>query len=134
VPGTAAGLTDLGPGDSDPLELRRVVEHFLQQLAVAGLDQRSVGKRGSRFGGALREAVANLLELAEVEHPRGSGRRPDPVGHLGAPEGLAEEGSKLRLQARDLTPQLQARLALVDPDSEPGEILLLQQSGHQGKL
>jgi hypothetical protein len=126
----APGLADVGAGDPDPLELLRGLEHFPQQLAVGGLLLLALDQGAAGLADALGEAVANRLQLAEIEHPRSGGNRFDAMRNSGAAEGLAEDAGELRLEAADLTAQLKPRPALVDPDPEPGEIVF-QQSGHR---
>jgi len=58
----------------------------------------------------------------------------DLMGDLGVAESLAEEARQLRLQAGDLTAQLQPGPALIDSDPEPGELFSSQQSGHLVKV
>jgi hypothetical protein len=136
VPSAAARLADVGAADPHPLELGRRIEHFLQQLTVLILDQHSIAKSGAGFGDAVGETIANGLQLPEVKYPW-NGRTSvtlNAMRDLGVAEGFAEERGQLRLQARDLTAQLEPSLALVDSAPEPGELLTFQQSGHQGKV
>jgi len=133
VPGPAAGLADVGAADAQPLELHRRIEHFLQQLTVLGLELRTLVQDRAGFGDAVGKAIANHLQLPEVEHP-GNGVTLDAMRDLDVAEALAEERGQLRLQARDLAAQLEPSPALVDSAPEPGELLTFQQSGHQGKV
>lgn len=99
MPGTAAGLADVGAADADPLELGGRIEHFAEQVAILGLDLRPVGESRAGFADALGETVADRLQLTEVEHPRRGGDAVDTVGDLGMAEGLSEERAQLRLEA-----------------------------------
>jgi hypothetical protein len=130
----ATGLADVGTGDPDPLELLRGLEHFPQQLAVGGLHLLALDHGAAGLADALGETVANRLQLAEVEHPRGARDSLDAMRDGGVAEGLADDRGKLRLEAADLAAQLEPRFTLVDPDPEPGELLSelhsIQQSGH----
>jgi hypothetical protein len=110
--------------DPDPLEVLGGGEHPLDQRPVLVLDPAPLDQRLPRLGHAVGEAVAQRLELAEVEQPRAGGNRLDPVGHLGVAERLAEEGCQLGLELGDLATQLAARPALVDSEVEPGKPLL----------
>ena len=134
MPVPAPGQAQVVAGDADPLEVLWRREHPADELAVVILDPLAIGQRPAGLGDPVGEAVANRLQLPEVEDPRRGGDRVDPVGDLGVAEGLAEERRQLRLETRDLPPQLEPRLALVDAGTEPGELIEFQQSGHQQKL
>lgn len=127
----AARESHVFPGDADPLEVPRRGEHLAHQLAVALLDPLPLGDLEPRLGNAVGEAVADRLQLTEVEDPRRRRDGVDPVGDLGVAEGLGEEARQLGLQAGDLAAQLPARLALVRRRREPGELLSFQQNGHR---
>lgn len=116
--------------DLNPLEVLRSGEHLLDQLAVLVLQPPPLDQRPPRLGDALGEPIAQCLQLTEVENPRHRGSGTDPVRDLRVSEGLAEERSQLRLEAADLAAQLESRLALVNSNPEPGELLVSQQSGH----
>jgi hypothetical protein len=133
VPVAAAFEAEVLAGDPDPLEVLRGSDHLLDQVTVLRLDPGSLGEAHSRLADPFGQAIANRLQLAEIEHPGRPDRRFDVMRHLGAAESLAEEAGQLRLEATDLAAQLEPSLALVDPDPEPGEILS-QQSGHPEEL
>ena len=59
------------------------------------------------------ERVANLLELAQVEHPRRPGGT-DPVRDVDPPEALGDQPAELALELADLPAQLGAGEQLVD--------------------
>jgi hypothetical protein len=128
----ATGKPKLLAGDADPLEVLRGGDHLPHQRSVLVLHLLALHQGAPCLGGAVGELVADRLQLTEVEHPRGGGNRFETVGHPGVTEGLAEERTELRLQARDLAAQLEPRLALVASDPEPGELLAFQQSRHPG--
>jgi hypothetical protein len=129
----AAFEAEVLAGDAHPLEVLRGSKHPLDQLAVLVLDPPLLNQRPPRLGDALGKAIANRLQLAEVEDPRRYRNRVDPMRDLGVTEGLAEERGQLRLEAADLAPQLEPRLALVDSSPEPGELLVSQCNGHLQK-
>jgi hypothetical protein len=126
----AAVEAEVLAGDLDPLVVLGGGEHPLDQLAVLILDPPPLDQRLPSLGDPVGEAVANRLQLTEVEDPGRRGERADSMGHIGVAEGLAEETRQLRLEPPDLAPQLQPRLALVDGDAEPGKSLFSQQRRH----
>ncbi len=132
MPGATAGLADVGAGDPNPLVILRGLQHLVQQLAVVGLNQRSLRQRLARFGDPVGEAVANRLQLAKIKHPGNRRLSFNPMGNLGVAEGVPEETRQLRLEPGDLLTQLQPRITLVDRNVGPGE-LAFQQSGHDQK-
>jgi hypothetical protein len=69
-----------------------------------------------RLGEAAGKGVANLLELAKVEHP-GRPRGIHPVRHVNPAEALGDQSGELALEPPDLSPQLGAGQALIDSDS-----------------
>jgi hypothetical protein len=130
----AAVQAEILPGDANPLEVLRRREHLLDELAVLVLVPLPLHQSPLRLPDPVGESVPNSLQLAQVEHPRRRGEGIDPVRDLGAAEAVAEAGGELGLEPGDLPPQLQARLALVDPDFQPVESWLSQQSGHLQKV
>ena len=114
------------PGDANPLEVLWRREHPLDEIAILVLEPLPLHQRPLRLGDAVGEPVADGLQLAQVEHPRGGGDGVDPVRNLGATEAVAEAGGKLGLEPGDLPPQLQARPALVDRCAYSGESLFSQ--------
>lgn len=113
----AAMQSQVLPGDPHPLEVPRRRQHPLDQPAVLILDPRPLDQRGPRFGDAIRETIANHLELAQIQDAGDSGDRIDPVRYLGVAECLSEEPAKLGLEPGDLAAQLEPCLALVDRDA-----------------
>ena len=126
---TAAGKAEVLARDADPLEVLRGGEHPLDQLAVLVLDPVALDQRLPRLGDAVGQAVADHLQLTEVEHPRPGGEGSDAMRYLGVAESLAEEAGQLGLEAGDLPAQLQPRLALVDRDAKPGNSSCLSRAG-----
>ena len=117
VPAAAAGLADVVAADLHPLVLGRRRQHFVQKLAVAGLDDRPLTQIEARLGYAVGELVTDPLEAAEVEDPRLRGDRPQPVLDLDPAECLADQTAELALEGADLTAQLGPSKALVDRDA-----------------
>lgn len=105
------------PGDPHPLEVLRRRQHPLHQLAIFVLDAGPLDEGGPRLGDPVGEAIANHLQLAQIQNPGGSGKRVDPVRHLGVAKRLAEEPGELGLEPGDLAAQLETCLALVDRDA-----------------
>lgn len=97
MPVAAAMQPEVLPGDLHPLEVLRGGEHPLDQLAVFVLDPLPLDEGPACLGDAIREAVANDLELAQVEDPGGGGDGVNPVRHLGVTERLAEQRAELGL-------------------------------------
>ena len=112
MPVAAAGLADIGAADPHPAVVLRGGEHLAQKFAVGLLDEGALGEGAARVGDAGGERVAHLLQLAEIEDTRLTGRR-DPVRDAHPPEPLGDERAQLTLQPPHLTPQLAASLALV---------------------
>ena len=133
MPVAAAFEAEVLPRDPHPLEVLGRGDHLLDQLPVPRLDPLSLDEGRARLADPLGQAVANLLQLAEVEDPRSDGEGIDPVRNLSTAEGLGEDAGQLRLEAADLAAQLKSRLALVDPAPESGEVIS-QQSGHQHEV
>jgi len=102
----AAFEAEVLPGDLDPLEVLGGSEHFFDQFAALGLNLLSLHQGLPCLGDPVGEAVANRLQLAEVQHPRHRGDGIDPVRDRGVAEGLAEEPSQLSLETADLAAQL----------------------------
>jgi hypothetical protein len=113
----AAGQTQILPGDPHPLEVLGGGQHSLDELAVLVLHPRPLDKGGARLGDAVREAVANHLQLTEVEDAGSDREGVDPVRHLGMAERLAEEPAQLGLEPGDLTAQFEPCIALVNRDT-----------------
>lgn len=113
MPVAAAGEPEVGAADPHPAVVLRGGEHLAEQLAVGLLDEGALGEGAVRFGDAGGERVAHLLQLAEPEDARRSGRR-DPVRHVHPPEPLGDEPGQLPLELADLAPQLGASAPLVD--------------------
>jgi len=130
----AAVQAEVFAGDADPLVVLGGGEHLPDELVVLVLDPLPLHQRLPRLGSAVGEAVADRLQLAEVEHPRRGGDGLDAVRDLGVAEALADEAGQLRLEPADLATQLQPRVALVDGDVQPVESPSFQQSRHLRKL
>ena len=130
MPVAAAGLPDIAVGDPDPLVGGGVRQHPLQQLAVAGLDHRSLveGDAGSADSG--REIVANALQLAEVEDAGLVGRGGHSAVELDPRKSLGEEPGQLLLEPADLAAQLDPRQPLVSTDAERSESVSFEQIRH----
>jgi hypothetical protein len=69
VPVLAAGLADVLVADPHPLVLLRREHHLLDQPPVALLDVGPVAQQPPVLVQALRQPVAQLLELAQRKHP-----------------------------------------------------------------
>lgn len=124
MPVAAAVQPEVLPRDPHPLEVLRGGEHRLDELAVLLLDPRPLDQGRACLGDAVREAVANHLQLAQVEDPRGGDDGVDPVRHLGVAERLAEQGAEVGLEPGDLAAQLEPCLALVDRDARSWKRLI----------
>jgi hypothetical protein len=115
MPMAAARLADIGAGDPHPLEIRRRGQHLPQQLPLSCLCFAALAKRDARLPDPRRQAVAQLLQLPQAEHPRllrGAGDGGiDPHSR----EGRDEEACELVLEAADLAPQLSTGKALIAP-------------------
>jgi hypothetical protein len=130
VPGAAARLADVAALDLHPLEVLRRRQHLGQQLAVGLLDPLALTQGDAGVGDPFGELVAQALQLPEPEDPRLGGHGGDPIVDLDPAEGGGEVLGELALEAADLTPQLGAGEALVDPDMERVEALSCEQIGH----
>jgi hypothetical protein len=129
----AALEAEVLPGDPNPLEVLRSGKHSFDQLAVLVLDLAALHQSPPCLGNPLGEAIAYRLQLTEVENPWRRGEGTDAVGNFRMAKSLSEQLAQLSFEAADLAPQLQARLALIDPDAEPDELIAFQQSGHLQK-
>ena len=121
MPGAAAGLPNFLAGHPHPLEVRGRSKHFAQQFSITNLDLGSFAQGQPCFGDAIRELVANLLQLTQSEHPWRRRNGANSVLDLGVAEGPRKERGELSFEARDLTAQLRPSETLVDIDAEPGE-------------
>jgi hypothetical protein len=134
MPVTAARLADIGARDSHPLVLGRRRQHFLEQLAIAGLEffLLAQGLMGDRD--PLGQGIANLLQLLEPGNP-GHGETGRNLGVEGeAREGLGAETGQLVLETADLTAQLSAREALVASHSKRLECVSIEQIRHKSRF
>lgn len=86
----AAGLTDIGAGDPQPLVLGRRRQHLLQQLAVAGLELGTPLQLAPGRSDPCRQRVADRLQVAQAERPRLVRDRRDPGVDPHAREGVGE--------------------------------------------
>ena len=112
-----AGLADVGAGDLQPLVPGGVVEHPLQQLAVARLELGLIAQTAARLADAPGERVAHGLQVAEPERPR-LGRDGGYAGvELETGEGLGHQGAELRFEPADLATQLDPSEPLVAIDA-----------------
>jgi len=127
---TAPGLTEVGAGDPQPLELGGIGKHPLEQLPIGGLERGSLSQRVARCGHPHRQRVANLLQLTEADQPRlGRGGRDRRVQRE-ARERLARQPGQLLLEAADLPPQLGTGETLVALDANPSEGVSVEQLLH----
>jgi hypothetical protein len=110
---TATRLANVSARDPHPLVIRRRRQHPLEQLAVAGLQFVLLDQGAISLGYAIRECVANPLELLEPSHPRLGKAGRDRGIEREAREGLSAEAGELMLEATDLATQLRAREALI---------------------
>jgi hypothetical protein len=112
----AARQTEVGAADPHPAIGGGVGEHVVEERAIGVLEGLALGEGALRLGDAARQLVADLLELAQVQHPRRT-RSLDPVRYLHASETLGDQPGKLTLELADLPAQLGAGQTLVDRDS-----------------
>jgi len=112
----AARLADVGAADPQPAVRGGVGEHRTEEIAVGRLDGVALGQRAARLGEATGERIADLLELAQVEHPRRP-RGDDPMWHVDPTEPRGDQSRELQLQLPDLPPQLCPGQTLIDRDS-----------------
>jgi hypothetical protein len=112
----AARQAEIGAADPQPVEAGGIGEHLVEQLPVGLLEGIPLDQRAPRLRDATGERVADLLQLAQVEHPRGSRRR-HPMRHVDATEPFGDQAAKLTLELADLPAQLCAGQTLIDRDS-----------------
>ncbi len=116
MPVPATGQAEIGAADPQPAVGGGVGEHLLEQVAVRLLERLALEERAVRLGDLQRQRIADLLELAKVEHP-GRTDGGDPMGDDDAPEALGDQPAELTLEPGDLPAQLGAGQPLVDRDS-----------------
>jgi hypothetical protein len=131
VPATTARLTDVGAGHHDPPEIRRGSQHPAQQLAVVRLHPSPLAQRQTRLGHTVRQFVAQLLQLTQVENPWLRGKRANSVIDLDPAECFAEEPGELMLETPDLAPQLDPGKALIGPDPKSKKAVSFEQFRHR---
>lgn len=88
MPVAAAGLSDVGARDPQPLVLGGSVEHAPKQLAVPNLELVLLAERRASGGNAVGERVANPLKLPKSGETRAAGRRRNPSIDRHSREGL----------------------------------------------
>jgi hypothetical protein len=113
---TAARQAEVGAADPQPREAGGVGEHLVEQFAVRLLEGLAIDQRAARLADADGERVADLLQLAQVEHPRRP-RGGDPVRHVHPAEPFGDQPGELTLEPADLPAQLGAGQTLVDRNS-----------------
>jgi hypothetical protein len=116
VPVAAAREAEVVATDPQPAIGGWVGKHLVEEFAVGLLEGIALEERATGIGEAAGERVADLLELAQIEHPRRS-RGGDPVRYDDAPEALGDQPGELTLELGDLPTQLGAGQTLVDRDS-----------------
>ena len=133
----AAALAEVGVADAHEAVLAGRDEHALQQaagllLALGALVQLRAGP-----GELVRQAVAQDLELAEIEHPRrrGAAAREGDIDAR-AREGRDERLLQCPLEVRDLGTQRPPSGGLVGGDEQTGRgcQLLLEHRDHADRL
>lgn len=117
MPVATAGLAKLGAGDAQPLVLGGGDKHALEQLAVGGLHLGALGEGFARLGDATGEAVANSLQLTEVDQARRRRGGVDAGIDGEARKSLCHQLRELALEPADLAPQFGAGQALVALDA-----------------
>jgi hypothetical protein len=142
VPVAAARQAEVGAADPHPAIGGGLGEHRLDQLRVGPLELTALDQGAARLGDPGGERVAQLLQLAEVEHPRRPGGL-DPVRDDHPPEPLGDQPRQLQVELADLAAQLGAGGKLVDlasafgnpmGDQRQSPRLPLQQIGHRRSL
>ena len=116
MPVAAAGEAEVVATDPQPAVGGGVGKHLVEERAVGLLEGIALEERAARLGDLPGERVTDLLELAQVEHPRRS-RGGDPVRDGDAAEPLGDQPGELALQLGDLPAQLDAGQTLIDRDS-----------------
>jgi hypothetical protein len=134
VPVAAARLADVGARDSQPLVLGRCCQHFLEQIAVAGLQLVLLAKRYAGLANPRRQSIANALELIEARHPRLAKSRRNARIERQPGKGLRAEARELVLEPADLAAQLNAREALVASHSKRCKHVSIEQIWHRPKI
>jgi hypothetical protein len=134
VPVAAARLADVGAGDAQPLVLVRRRQHFLEQIAVTGLQLILLAQGAARLGDPIRQGVANPLQLFEIGDARLRGAGGDLGLEHDAWKGLGSQRGELVLEAPDLASQLRAREALVASNLKRGERVSFEQTRHKTRL
>ena len=130
MPGSAAGLADVGAGDPQPLVLGRSGQHPLEQLAVTGLELGALLQPKPGLADPRRQGVADSLQLAQAKRPRLTRNSADSGVDREARKGLGDERAKLGFEAPDLAPQLNARKSLVAVEAKLSAYLSLKQNRH----
>lgn len=130
MPVTAAGLADIGARDLQPLVLRGLGQHPLEQLTVAGLQFGLRLKLAPCVADPAGQRVANRLQLAQVEGARLGGDRSDTGVDLHSLESVGEKRAELGFQAPDLAPQLCPREPFVAIHAKRGTRLSFEQVRH----
>jgi hypothetical protein len=127
---TATRLAEVGARDAQPLELGRGGEHPLQQPPVVLLDRGALAQGAPRLANAGSESIAHPLQLAEADQARLARRGRHSRVDLDTGKRLRGKPAELGLEAADLAPQLGASEALVALDSNPSEVVPVEQLHH----
>jgi hypothetical protein len=133
VPVLAARLADVLVADPEPAVLAGRQQHLLDQAAVLFLGVGAVAERPPRLGDPLGELVAELLELAQGQHPGSAARAHAPVEALPRP-GRAEQLRQLLLEPRQLVEQGPSRRTLVRPGAGSDGLAHRRHGGRGSRL
>lgn len=126
----AAGRADVVARDLHPLEIRRRLDHPLEQLTIASLQLILLAQPQARLADPRRQRIPNGLQLAQAQRPwltRGGG---DSGVEAQPRERLGDQRAELSFQPPNLPPQLNPRQLLVPTEAKLAVNPSFEQVGH----
>lgn len=131
MPVAAAGLSDVGARDPQPLVLGWSREHVLEQLAVAGLELTALFQGHTHLADPLGQRVPHPLELLKTGDARLAEAGADAGVERKPRERRGADTGELVLKPADLPPQLRPGKALVAPNPKRCQRVSVEQIRHR---
>ncbi len=134
MPVATARLADVSARNPHPLVLGGSRQHFLQQVAISGLEFILLPQGVAGLADPIRKRVANPLELLEPGDAWLGKTRRDLCLERKARKSLGAKKGQLVLEPTDLTAQLSAREALIASHSKRRKRVSIEQIRHKTRI